>query len=140
MKHTLLFLLLMFPAMAQETGDLRNNTKTKELEIYINEMLSIDWDTTKAGDWYYRKNTINKWCNFDSLYKANGGEFRYFLGSLDIGFIAWFKNLFNLLMEEREFKHNVNKIIPKLEGILDSLKTDKSIYERDRKDDVEIYR
>ena len=92
-------------AEAQEHGDLRNNPNTKALEIYVDVILSVDWDTTKTGDYYYYKeNKLTKWCNVDSLYEKHGDTFSYYLGSLDLSYIRYQRKIFDLFMEEMKGK------------------------------------
>jgi len=89
---------------AQGTGELRNNPTTQALEIYLDVVLSLDWDTTETGYDYYKENKFTKWCNVDSLYEKHGKWFRHSWGLVDLGYIIWQRKLFNLFTKEKQGK------------------------------------
>jgi hypothetical protein len=135
----------MISVIAQESGDLRNNPVTKKLEIYINEIISLDYDTTKTGDYYFKENKLTKWCNFDSLYEKHGDTFDYYWGSLNLSYIMYHRKLFNFFMEEREStKPRLRKISyvdsAYVNGVEKEIgRSEYYIYETDGSD-VEVYK
>jgi hypothetical protein len=94
------------PLQAQETGELRNNPITKEIEIFINETNeSIEWQEGKDY-WTVKVDSIKQWCNVDSLYKANGGNYQFGWVTINLAEIVWQKKLYELFSKENKSKNS----------------------------------
>jgi hypothetical protein len=102
-----LMLWLAGVATAQRNCELRNNPKTKTVEIYIDVTIErYVVDTTvrlpfdKNDYIVWRQNRMKQWYNLDSLSDANNGRLEYENGVIYLKEIADEHKRFRIYMEE----------------------------------------